>query len=419
MVKDADSSARLISIARPEMAIALFAAAILLLGAILWADKPLTMEKTDFSVTYIGSRMVYLGMGAKLYDLDEQRKLKSSLLKDSGPLIYEHPPFEALVLAPLGALPYRTAYLIWGLINVAIWLLLPYLVRPHAPWPKDDLGYLALWFLFAPLGIALFQGQSSLVLLLLFAITLIQLKRGHEQVAGLCLGLGLFKFQFVLPFAVIFLVRRQWKFLRGFAMSGAALGLLSLVSVGWRGILSYIKLLSAVGSHPANVSYGSATDMATLQGLVYVLLRDSGNGTAARFAVAALSLLLVGVTAWYWNRFADGAANFDLMFSVAIVVSLVTGFHMFAHDISPLLLALFLVAPKISRHGTVSQRILLWSTLALSWIPPVYFILVAQHSLYLFCPVLLIFAAATLALSQKLRVVEFPSATIGETCSSA
>ena len=47
------------------------------------------------------------------------------------PLIYEHPPFEALLMAPLGALPYKTAYLIWGLVNVVIWLTLPWLLpRP-------------------------------------------------------------------------------------------------------------------------------------------------------------------------------------------------------------------------------------------------------------------------------------------------
>ena len=176
---------------------------------VFWADRPPTMEKTDFSVTYIGSRMVYLGQGSRLYDLAEQRKLKQSLLKDAEPLIYEHPPFEALLLAPLGALPYKTAYLLWGLINVAVWLSLARVLRPYAPAPRDELAYLALWLLFAPLGVALFQGQSSIFLLLVYALTFIALKRGDDLRAGAILGLGLFKFQFILPFALIFLLRRQ------------------------------------------------------------------------------------------------------------------------------------------------------------------------------------------------------------------
>lgn len=397
-----------------ESVIVFVAAAILLVAAVFWADKPPTMEKTDFSVTYIGSRMVYLGMGPKLYDLDEQRKLKSSLLKHAEPLIYEHPPFEALLLAPLGALPYKTAYLVWGLINVAVWLILPYLMRPYAPMPRDGLGYSVLWFLFAPLGITLFQGQSSLVLLLLFALTLIQLKRGHEQTAGLCLGLGLFKFQFVLPFALIFLLRRKWGFVAGFALSAAVLGVLSLIAVGWAGVLSYLKLLAAVSGHPTTVSYGSATDMATLQGFIHAVLKNSASGIAARVAVVAISLLLISLTAWCWNRpERDGPSNdgraFDLRFSVAIVVSLITGFHMFTHDLSPLLLAMFLVMPHIAKQASTALRAVLRSTLVLFWIPPIYFILIARHCMYLMFPVLMIFGIATLVLAGKPRQVELLS----------
>src|SRR5260370_24338733 len=174
--------------------------------------------------------MVYLGLGPKLLDLAEQQKLKRVLLPDAEPLIYEHPPFEALLLAPLGALPYKPACLIWGLINVAIWLMLTYLLRPYAPAPRDDLGYLALWLLFAPLGVALFEGQSSLLLVLLYVIAFIQLRSCRDFRAGAILGLALFKFQFVVPLAVIFLLQRQWRFMKVVFTIGTALGALSLVA---------------------------------------------------------------------------------------------------------------------------------------------------------------------------------------------
>src|SRR5260370_12170678 len=213
-----------------EKIVALIGFAVLLVSVVFLADRPPINERTDFSVTYIGSRMVYLGLGGKLYDLAEQQKLKRLLLPDAEPLIYEHPPFEALLLAPLGALPYKTAYLICGLINVAICVMLPYLLRPYAPAPRDDLGYLALWLLFAPLGVALFEGQSSLLLVLLYVIAFIQLRSGRDFRAGAILGLALFKFQFVVPLAVIFLLQRQWRFMKGFLTIGTALGALSLVA---------------------------------------------------------------------------------------------------------------------------------------------------------------------------------------------
>ncbi len=384
-----------------ENIVALFGFAILLVSAVFWADKPPTVEKTDFSVTYIGSRMVSLGLGPKLYDLAEQRKLKRLLLPDAEPLIYEHPPFEALLLAPLGALPYKTAYLIWGLINVAIWLMLPYLLRPYAPAPRDDLGYLVLWLLFAPLGVALFQGQSSLLILLLYSITFIQLKCGRDFRAGAIFGLALFKFQFAIPFVLILLLLRKWRFIKGFLATATALGVLSLVAVGWHGMISYIHLLLGITTHPDNSSYGAAIGMATVQGFVHALLGNVVSHAAVSLIVAGVSTFLILWTAWHWRNAglaADGR-TFDLMFAAAIVVSLVTGLHMFTHDLSPLMLAMLLVAGHFPGRSQALLRLILGTTLVMFWIPPLFFALLAWHSVYLWFPVLIAFLFGTLRLA--------------------
>jgi hypothetical protein len=385
---------------------AYFGLAILLVSAVFWADRPPTMEKTDFSVTYIGSRMVYLGQGAMLYDLVEQEKLKESLLKDAEPLIYEHPPFEALLLAPLGALPYKTAYLLWGLINVAIWLSLTRLLRPYAPAPRDELAYLALWLLFAPLGVALFQGQSSIVLLLVYTLTFISLKNGRDFRAGAILGLGLFKFQFIVPFALIFLLRRRWKFMRGFVATAAGLGVLSVIAVGWRGIWSYIHLLASVAGHPDNSTFGAAIGMGTVQGFVHAVLGKVLGASAISLLVAAISIALIGWIARRWREpdhaergWSLNLRNFDLMFAASVVVALVTGFHMFTHDLSPLLLAMLLVMAHFPGSDRPVLRATLATALTLFWIPFLYFALLAWHCVYLWFSVLMMFFLGTMRLA--------------------
>jgi Glycosyltransferase family 87 len=386
-----------------ENIVALLGCAILLVSAVLWADRPPTMEKTDFSVTYIGSRMVYLGQGSKLYDLAEQQKLKRLLLPDAEPLIYEHPPFEALLLAPLGALSYKTAYLTWGLINVTIWLMLPFVLRPYAPAPRDDLGYLVLWLLFAPLGVTLFQGQSSLVMLLVYSLAFISMKQRRDYRAGAILGLGLFKFQFILPFALIFLLWRQWRFLKGFLATAAGLGVLSLLAVGWTGIWSYIHLIVSIVRHPDNVTYGAAIDMGTVQGFVHALLGKVLGRPVISLLVAAISVSLIGWSAWHWRTTdATGRARtFDLMFAVSVVVALVTGFHMFTHDLSPLLLAMLLVAAHFPGSSRPALRLTLGTALVLFWIPPLYFALVAWHCMYLWFLVLAVFMVGTFKLVER------------------
>ena len=384
-----------------ETRVAVFGFAILALGAVLWAYRSPLTEKTDFSVTYIGAYMVHHGRGAELYDVAEQDKLKAHLIPNAEPIIYEHPPFEALLLSPLGGLPYRTAYLIWGLLNGALWLLLPWILRPYAKAPREDLGYLALWLIFAPLGIALYQGQSSLVLLALFMATFVAFKQGRDFRAGLWLGLGLFKFQFVLPFALILFLLRKWKFMQGFSLMAALLAILSVAAVGVQGVVGYFTLLSKIVRHPANSKLGSATDMATLNGFVHAVLGDSFGAIANVAIVGVLSLSLVLFIVWRWVRSGDRGEYFDLMFAASIAGSLVMGFHMFTHDLSPLLLAMLLVMAQIPRDRPLALRVALWATLILLWTPPIYIALVASHRMFLLFPVLIVFLAATMRLASQ------------------
>jgi len=212
--------------------------------------------------------------------------------------------------------------------------------------------------------------------------------------------LGLFKFQFVVPFALIFLLRKKWRFLAGFVLSATVLGALSLAAVGWQGVKSYVHLLLSIGSNPGNVSYGSAVDMPTLHGFVYALLSGTVGVRAIGIVVAAISVLLILFTASRWEHAERTSRDnsFDLVFAAAVAMSLMTGLHMFTHDFSPLMLALLLVAAHFPTRAHPGLRWLLGITMALFWIPPLYFILVARHGLYLMFPLLAVFWFAALAL---------------------
>ncbi len=386
-----------------EGTLGLVAAAIFLCAGVFWSARGPNVEKTDFSLTYVGARIVHQGFGARLYDITLQKQIRDSLFAHPNPLLFEHPPFEALLLAPLAALPFRTAYLIWGLFNATVWLSLIWVLRPYLPTPHEDLGYLSLWLLFAPLGVAVYQGQPSLLLLAIYALTFTSLKRENEFVAGLCLGLGLFRFQFVLPFAFIFLVRRKWRFLGGFGLTSVFVGLLSFVAVGWRGIVSYVRLLWTIGNNPQNLSYGSGVDMPTIHGFVYAMLGKSIGRSGLAITVALLSFLLLAAVAVRWQAVSEDSSQdgsrFNLMFAAAIAASLLSGSHMFTHDFSPLMLAMFLAAAGFSnssKAGHGALRVTMKITLVLFWFFPIYFLFVAWHCLYLMCPALLLFAYSAL-----------------------
>jgi alpha-1,2-mannosyltransferase len=372
----------------------LVGAAILLFTAVVWTDRGPNVGRTDFSLTYVGARIVHDRMGRDLYHLNLQKQLRDSLFQHPVPLFFEHPPFEALLLSPLSAHSFRTAYLIWGLANATIWLLMIVLLRKYLPWPREDLGYVSLWLLFAPLWVALYQGQSSLFLLAFYALAFVLLKREKEFAAGIALGFGLLKFQFVLPFVLIFLVRRKWRFLLGFVVSSFVLTLLSIAAVGWRGAADYVQFLFTIGRNPQNISYGSGVDMPTIHGFVYALVGQRIGYIGLNIVVAFLSISLLAWVAWRWDSEQE-RSSFDLMFAAAVAASLLSGSHMFTHDFSPLILPMLLAAGCFSKSTTLtripSPLIAVRTALVLLWMFPVYFVCVNWHCLYLMGPVLFLF----------------------------
>jgi hypothetical protein len=376
----------------------LLAAAILLVSAVVWSAHGPNVERTDFALTYVGAKLVHEGFGPKLYDIALQKKARDSLFKRPSPLFFEHPPFEALLLSPLAGHPFRIAYMIWGFANAAIGLVLMIVLRSLLRWPREDLGYIGLWLLFAPLEVAIYQGQSSVILLGVYAFAFLELQCQREFRAGLMLGFGLLKFQFVLPFMLIFLFLKKWRLLAGFAVTSALLGLLSVVAVGWQGVADYVRFLLTIGSKPENVSYGSGVDMPTIHGLVFAILGRWLRPTGLAVLVAFLSLLLLAWIAWRWHT--QGRSSFNLMFSASVAASLLTGSHMFTHDFSPLLLAMFLAAAQLSAVQPLLLRWTMAATVVIFWTFPIYFLCVAWHCLYLMCPILLLFTYAAVGAAQ-------------------
>jgi len=387
---------------------ALSGVAILLLSAVFWSARGPNVEKTDFSLTFVGAKIVHDGRGRELYDLNLQKQIRNSLYQHPVPLLFEHPPFEALLLSPLAGASFRTAYLIWGLANAAILAALIFLLRPHLPWPTDGLGYVCLWLLFVPLWVALYQGQSSLVLLAAYAVTYALLKSRKSLPAGIALGLGLFKFQFVVPFAVIFLVRKQWRFLAGLLTSAVLLVFASVIGIGWKGVTDYGRFLAAVGNDPQNISYGSGVDMPTIHGFVFAIVGRRVGGTALNFIVAGLVMALLAWVAVKWKHI-EGDSSFDLMFATAVAASLLSGSHMFMHDFSPLILAMLLSSARMSHYSNSRNaswaRFAIRFALSIFWIPPIYFLFVKWHCLYLMGPVLFLFVWGVITLAKRAQPI--------------
>jgi hypothetical protein len=359
----------------------------------------------DFRPIYAAGYMIRQGNRAGLYDIKAQTQTERMLFHRAQPLLIVHPPFEALMFVPLAMLSYRAAYVVWGMVNICLWMLFAYLARPFAPVPRQPFQYLILCFAFLPSWVGLLDGQTTFLLLLVYWLVFISLRRRQEFHAGALLGLGLFRFQLVLPFALVCLLRRRWKMMAGFGAVAAALGLISVALVGTSGVLSYFRLLLHLIKYPSDPAYMAAppSDMTNLRGFCSVLLAPRLGEKWTNATVAALSagLILLAARRWRPPETRESDASLGLAFAAALAVTLVTGFHLHNYDLTLALPALLLVfaSPQWAAKSRWRQMINL--SILIFYFPPIYFLLSHWDLRYLLFIPLAGFTVAAFGLLEK------------------
>lgn len=349
----------------------------------------------DFTIFYAAGRIVRQGMASQLYDsalqFRTQQEFASRVEIRQAALPYNHPPFEVLLFVPFAGLPYFAAYLLWDLLNLLILTALAFLLRPHLPIMQRAPGvfWLFVSLAFFPVFIALLQGQDSLLLLLLLTLTFVALKKKADFSAGCWLGLGLFRFHLVLPLLLILLLHKKRKTFFGFALVAFALALISTAVVGWKQALAYPAWVwhveKVMGQGPALVA-----TMPSLRGLMESIGLAHASHVVANSTIAILSIALLLVASARWN-FAKNGTVFDLGFSLAVVTTVLVGYHVLPHDLCLLLLPVLLVANHFPELAQSGKRIALLAPIGVLFFTPVHMLLWFRYGQFsLLAPVLLL-----------------------------
>jgi hypothetical protein len=231
-------------------------------------------------------------------------------------------------------------------------------------------------------------GQDSVLMLMIYTLVFIALKRGREFEAGGVLACGLFKFHLVLPFALIFALRRRGSFLLGFA--GIALLLVAIsVLVSGPGVLAaYPKMF--LNSHNRALMGFQPEYAANLHGLVYMITPANMPAAIPGAVVAALSAFLLWITARTWKD-----NEFELCFSAAVIATLLTGYHAFVYDLSLLLLPVTIVCGELAKRKTLLGNLTLNSTLVVLFAQPIHYVLMTRHMYAIMgLPVVALYASA-------------------------
>ncbi|MGH7463123.1 MAG: glycosyltransferase family 87 protein, partial [Longimicrobiales bacterium] len=157
-------------------------------GIYYFRDRILKGE-TDFASFYAAGRAVQQGQGHALYRYETQQEFQKEFPSRSVPLLFYHPPFQLVLFLPLAYLPFVWAYALWLLVNVLLVVGLSFLrhpddeLRPPPDW-ASTVPRMVVAFAFFPVFLALLHGQDSVMLLWLFCLAFLAMRRRMDFEAG-------------------------------------------------------------------------------------------------------------------------------------------------------------------------------------------------------------------------------------------
>ena len=268
-----------------------------------------------------------------------------------------YPPWTAMALAPLGALPLPVAATLWASLAVMATVL-------GINWTWELTGQRRIpWPLVAGLVVGtepfvrnVLEGQFATFAFALTAGAALSMRSGRDGAGGIAAGFLSVKPQTAVGFGTAVLglaiFRRRWRFVGGAAATVLALaGLSQLLRPGW--ILEFIS--------GATVLSGSIADRATIWNL-------TGSWP---LAVVMVALLLVAVVVLIRRRRADDTAILGL----AVSFSLVVAPYAWDHDYVVLAIPWSLTIAYASQLRPLLRRVLLYSTIIVAM--PLLWILAA------------------------------------------
>ena len=305
------------------------------------------LRNHDFLVYYGAARMILEGHAGAVYSLPAMAHLETVLVRPLSMMGsvngYVYPPFFALILVPLSAMPYTAALVLWFAINCVLLSASMYLLEQYS----GLTGRAAILWRFGsicslPVLLTLVFGQVSMLFLFLLAYGLHAARQGRNVALGVALGLALIKPTYAVPFVVVLLCRRMWTALGAMAGTGLALLVLPLPVFGPAGDLYYVKALLQVDRWQGTAGLITSHHLIVVPALYQPSWNDSfagfvqlllplGPANAINWIVAVLTVVLVGLCAVTCRDIA-------LPWALATVAALWASGHTLSYDLTLLLI---------------------------------------------------------------------------------
>jgi glycosyl transferase family 87 len=340
---------------RPEvlaLGLVLMASAIWVLSTPGPLDRFGALKGTDFAQFYASARLVATGHVDQLYNWSVYvHELSSSVPGPEGLLYLPiYPPALALVLAPLGALPYLNAAAIWTFVSAGLYILASLVVARQfdALW-RDRFSVALLLIGFPAFQQLLLYGQVSAIALGLVVLAWLALTGGRTFWSGVALGALVFKPQMLTITTLALLGVPSWTLAFGIVAGAAGELLLTGALLGAGVFWGYLDTVRRVLANPGAFE-PKAEQIQSLRGF-FVALGGDNVFTVALFLIATAAVC------WVAARATRRSATPHQSFAIVVLAGLLVNPHLYVYDLVLLVLPLAVATARVLDAPIVDSRV--------------------------------------------------------------
>ena len=311
-----------------------------------YVDRAGRFKGTDYIYFYVMGSLISEGRADALYDPDahlaEGRRRIDPRLNLYAPYS-NYGPQVAAALAPLSRLTFGRSLAIFLLLTALAYAASVWLVWRVSPALSSYGTLVVILAAGAPAFFTLIRyAQLSGLSLLLLSLALAALVRDRRFLAGVFIGLMVFKPQLGVVIALVMILAGEWRLVAGAAVAGSAelagAWLVGGSSVMWQ----YVDVLLKLARDPSLVQIYPG-EVHSLRGLAHLLI-----GSSVLLSVVTIAALVAAV--WLGLRTWKSGMPLTVKWGLLVVLTVLASPHLLTYDLILLTIPLLVFADWAVAH---------------------------------------------------------------------
>jgi hypothetical protein len=315
-------------------------------------DRSGNLKGPDFLQFFVSGRAVLQGQPQVLYDPDAHYALALRLVPDAAAIRYfpVYPPHVALLFAPFAAVGYLPALALWSLVTVALYAACccvflracPALVPYRVTVAVAAAGFPAFFNVVT-------HGQNSVLALAAFTAAFAALNNGRRFLAGVSIGLLLYKPQLGLAAACTLVLCGEWRMVTGAVTSVVGQVAATWALLGSDVVVAYTRVVARFGEMSAVLDV-KPYQMHSLRAFWELLIPSH---SAASVAYVATSCAVVLGTCVVWRSCAAASVRYSALLLATALINP----HLYVYDLVVIGPALLLLTDWTVQHAHASATV--------------------------------------------------------------